>query len=225
MKYIGRVCLIIFILTSNCMALPPGFVYLKDYVPDVIQDVRYHSHHNFVGTPIRGYEASTCIITKEAALALKGIQDQLRDRSMGLKIFDCYRPQTAVDHFIAWSEDPVDQKMKHEYYPRIDKPDLFRLGYLAMRSGHSRGSTVDLTIVEYDNKHQYQELAMGTPFDYLDVTSHPLSDAIDGEAKHNRLFLRHLMLEAGFHPLSTEWWHFTLADEPFPHTYFDFPVK
>lgn len=205
---------------ASTLALPADFVYLSDVDSTIQQDIRYYSNHNFVGKRINGYEAPRCILTRRAAEALADVQAVLRAKGFSLLVYDCYRPQRAVDEFIVWSNDPRDQKNKVEFYPRVDKPDLFIQGYVAAKSGHSRGSTVDLTIIRDD-----KPIDMGTPYDFLDPLSHPLSSQITGKAKENRLSLRTIMLANGFMPLSTEWWHFTLADEPFPETYFDFPVK
>lgn len=205
---------------ATAMALPADFVYLSDIDSTIQQDIRYYSAHNFVGKRINSYEAPRCILTRQAAEALADVQATLRAKGFSLLVYDCYRPQRAVDEFVAWSKIPLDQKNKAEFYPHVDKPDLFTQGYVAAKSGHSRGSTVDLTIVR-DGK----PIDMGTPYDFLDPLSHPLSSHVTGKAKENRLSLRTIMLANGFMPLSTEWWHFTLADEPFPETYFDFPVK
>jgi D-alanyl-D-alanine dipeptidase len=208
---------------SSLMALPNGFVYLKEIDPSIIQDMKYLTHDNFIGRPIAGYELPRCILTRQAAMALANVQKKLNQQSLSLKVFDCYRPQTAVNDFIAWSKDPADQKMKLHYYPRVDKADVFTLGYVAEKSGHSRGSTVDLTIVHLDQPSK--ELAMGTHFDFMDELSHALSEHIQGEPRKNRLMLRDLMQQAGFIPYEKEWWDFRLKEEPFPETYFDFPVK
>lgn len=204
------------------MALPHGFVYLKEVAPSVIQDVRYFSDNNFIGRPIKGYRAGECIISKEAGDALARLQQELLARNMSLKVFDCYRPAMAVQDFMVWSKDVADQKMKQTYYPNVNKADFFKLGYIAEKSGHTRGSTVDLTIVTLPGK---AELNMGTPFDYMDELSHSLNPAIKAEAHSNRLLLRNLMIKYGFLPYEFEWWHFTLKSEPFPETYFDFPVE
>lgn len=204
------------------MALPQGFVYLKDVDSSIIQDMKYITSDNFVGRPIAGYEKAQCILTREAAIALSKVQAELRHQSLGLKVYDCYRPQRAVNDFIAWSKDASDQKMKSEYYPRVNKRDVFKLGYVAEKSGHTRGSTIDLTIISLkDNKN----LEMGTHFDLLDEHSHTLSPDVSREALNNRLFFKDTMEQNGFVPYSEEWWHFTLKNEPFPDTYFDFPVK
>lgn len=207
------------------MVLPAGFVYLKDIDPTIIQDVKYFTHDNFIGRPIKGYAAAECILTKEAALALSKLQQTLLPQKLSLKVYDCYRPQTAVDDFIAWSQDASDQKMKQEYYPRVDKADFFKLGYIAAKSSHTRGSTVDLTIVHLSvNNAKPIDMIMGTNFDFMDELSHPLNSDILEEEKHNRMFLRTMMQEAGFEPYDKEWWHFTFKNEPYPDTYFDFPV-
>lgn len=208
--------LIAALVHTSAMALPINFVYLSDADPSIKQDIRYYSANNFIGERIHGYEAPTCILTRDAALKLAAIQRQLQQQSLSLLVYDCYRPQQAVDHFVAWSEDPFDQRNKQAYYPHVDKRNLFYEGYISKSSGHTRGSTVDLTIVN---------LAMGTHFDYLDPLSHPLSKQIKGQARQNRFLLRNIMLQHGFIPLATEWWHFTLADEPYPVTYFNFPVR
>jgi len=202
----------------------PGFVYLDEIDSSILQDIKYFSDDNFMGRVVAGYKAARCVLVKEAALALATIQQQLKPHSMSLKVFDGYRPQTAVDDFIAWSKDPADQKMKEDFYPRVDKPDLFKLNYLAEKSSHSRGSTVDLTIVKLAEDGSHLELEMGTPFDYLDELSHPASREVSQEAYDNRQLLLGYMEEAGFSGIETEWWHFTLKEEVFPETYFDFIV-
>ena len=199
---------------------PAGFVDLAEAVPGIVVDLRYLGENNFVGTPIEGYEAGNCYISKEAALALASVQEELAAFGLGLKVFDAYRPQRAVDHFIRWAEDLDDTKMKPAFYPRVSKQHLFRDGYIAARSGHSRGSTVDLTIVSEDG-----ELDMGTPFDFFGSESHGASLAVTPQQRANRALLRSVMTKHGFRPLAEEWWHFTLDDEPYPGTYFDFPVR
>jgi D-alanyl-D-alanine dipeptidase len=207
------------------MALPPGFIYLEQIDPSIIQDMKYFSHDNFIGRPIKGYEANKCILTIEAANHLKKIQHALKSQSLGLKVFDCYRPQTAVNDFISWSQDASDQKMKKEFYPNINKADFFKLGYVAEKSTHTRGSTVDLTIVHLHSHQAPAEMQMGTHFDFMDEQSHPLTINVSKEARSNRLFLRDIMKQAGFEPYEKEWWHFTLKKEAFPETYFNFPVQ
>lgn len=202
--------------------VPDGFVDLGQFAPAIRLEVRYFGSDNFVGEPIDGYQAARVYMTGEAATALRSVQQRLERFGLGLKVFDAYRPQRAVDHFVRWAEDLGDERMKARYYPDVDKANLFSDGYIASRSGHSRGSTVDLTLVDLDTG---TELDMGTPWDYFDLASWPDSDQVTAQQQANRLLLRTLMQDAGFQPLTTEWWHFNLADEPFPDTYFDFPVQ
>lgn len=215
------------IITSSyaTQMLPQNFVYLNYVAPDIQQDIRYATDDNFVGNPLPGYENPDCILTEATAHALYKVQQGLNQKGLGLKVFDCYRPQVTVDKFILWSKDSHDQKMKNEYYPNVDKADFFKLGYVAAKSGHTRGSTVDLTIIDL---RTHQELDMGTHFDFMDKLSHPFNNAISAKQYQNRQFLNHVMSQQGFIPLSkqdTEWWHFTLKNEPFPDTYFNFPIK
>ena len=208
--------------TAIADTLPPGFVHVADVIPGIHEDVRYFTSNNFIGEPIRGYDAARCILTYPAAQALAQVQTQAALFGLGLTLFDCYRPQRAVDHFVAWSKNLDDQRHKAEYYPDVAKDRLFVEGYIAERSGHSRGSTVDLTLVDLATG---QPLDMGTPFDYFGPASAPGSTLVSAEARANRLALQQLMQGAGFKPLPEEWWHFTLIREPFPTTYFDFPVR
>lgn len=202
--------------------LPAGFGYVANAIPTVIEAIRYYGTDNFIGVPIRGYEAPRCILSLPAIQALARVQQRLEPFGLGLKLFDCYRPQRAVDHFLEWSKDPHDQRHKATYYPEVAKDRLFTEGYIAERSGHSRGSTVDLTLVDSASA---AELDMGTVFDYFGPASWPESPAVATQARANRLLLQMLMRDAGFLPLAEEWWHFTLANEPFPDTYFDFTVR
>lgn len=208
--------------------LPKGFVYLIDVDPTIRQDVRYAGKNNFVGRPIKGYERATVILSKKAAQALAAIQEALQKdyrRKWTLLVYDGYRPQQAVDDFCNWSQDVADQAMKAEFYPDIaNKSELFEEGYIARKSGHSRGSTVDLTIMSIDDQG-LTPLDMGSPFDLFDPISHYESDKISSQAQQNRKYLRELMVEHGFVPYEKEWWHFTLRKEPFPNTYFDFPIR
>jgi D-alanyl-D-alanine dipeptidase len=204
--------------------VPSGFVDTGEAVPGIEVELRYFTEDNFVGTVIDGYETERCYMTAEAAAALKNVQAELESFGLGLKVFDAYRPQRAVDHFVRWAEDLGDTKMKARYYPEVEKKNLFRDGYIAAKSGHSRGSTVDLTIVSRDTGVPV-ELDMGTGWDYFGPKSWPSSTEVSAEARANRLLLRSLMVKHGFHPLAEEWWHFTLVDEPFPDTYFNFPVR
>ncbi len=202
--------------------LPEGFVYIDELVPDVILDVRYFSNDNFVGNRIDGYLAPRIILTIEASRALAAVAAELREHDLALKIFDGYRPQQAVNHFIRWAADVEDKKMKDKYYPEVNKKDLFRLGYIAKKSGHSRGSTVDLTLI---NVNTGKELDMGSGFDFFGEISHHNTNLISREQLKNRAILKATMEKYGFIPYSGEWWHYTLGSEPYPDTYYDFPVQ
>ena len=197
------------------------FVLLSDAVPDAVLEIRYYSTYNFVGARIDGYEEPVALLTKEAAAALKEVSDDVIAQGYRLKIYDAYRPQKAVDHFVRWAEDTADVKMKEYFYPDLEKDVLFPLGYIAEHSGHSRGSTVDLTL--FDMKTE-KEADMGGTFDFFGELSHPDYKDITDEQYANRMILREAMLRHGFKPLDEEWWHFTLENEPYPDTYFTFPV-
>ena len=201
--------------------LPEGFVYVHQTIPDLQVNLRYHSDDNFMGRMIDGYEADRLILTGAATEALARVQDALRPMGLSLLVYDGYRPQRAVDHFVRWAEDLDDQVNKAAYYPDVDKRVLFSEGYIADRSGHTRGSTLDLTITDTATG---EPLDMGTPWDHFGPESWPDYSAVTPQQRANRLLLRSLMLGAGFVPYAQEWWHFTLADEPFPDTYFEFPV-
>jgi zinc D-Ala-D-Ala dipeptidase len=190
--------------------------------PGLLVEMRYATEHNFVGQPIEGYEQPVCYLTKPAAAALALVVKDLAPRGLTLKVYDCYRPERAVAHFIRWARDLRDQKMKGEFYPQVDKSTLFRDGYIAARSGHSRGSTVDLTIAKIDGG---EPLDMGTPFDFFSPRSWPSDKRVSAEAQTNRVTLALAMRRRGFMPYDKEWWHFTLRGEPYPQTYFDFPVR
>ncbi len=208
--------------------LPNGFTVLDD--SRMIYSMDYFTSHNFLGRPVAGYLAPVCILTHSAKKALIAVQDELDALKQGyrLKIFDTYRPTRAVADFIEWSKDFQDQKMKSEFYPNHLKHELFKLGYLAEKSSHSRGSTVDLTLaVAHANSTptQFTELEMGTPFDFFDTTAHTAAPNISELAAMNRDFFINLMQKHGFENYPLEWWHFTLKNEPFPDQYFDFPVQ
>ena len=202
--------------------LPNGFVSVSDLFCGLLLDIRYYSSYNFVGSRVDGYEQPAAILTAEAASALRKAAEDALKRGLIFKIFDAYRPQRAVDHFVRWAEDVSDIRMKPCFYPDIDKCDLFDKGFIARRSGHSRGSTVDLTLFDV---RRGADLDMGGPFDFFGPLSHPDYDGITKQQRANRMLLRELMTDHGFTPLSTEWWHFTLKDEPYPETCFDFPVR
>lgn len=199
------------------------FVQLAEAVPDAILEIRYYSTYNFVGERVDGYEEPLALLTKEAAEALKQVSDYVMEQGYRLKIFDAYRPQKAVDHFVRWAEDLEDTRMKPYFYPEKDKSVLFSEGYIDARSGHSRGSTIDLTLFDMTTG---KEVDMGGTFDYFGELSHPdHTENLTQEQYQNRMILREAMLRFGFRPLSTEWWHFTLDTEPFTDTYFEFPVN
>ncbi len=200
-----------------------GFISLAEEVPGVILEIRYYSTYNFVGDRVDGYEEACALITKEAAAALKAAEADAEAQGYRLKIYDAYRPQSAVDNFIEWAEDLDDTRMKAYFYPELDKSVLFDQGYIASKSGHSRGSTLDLTL--FDMKTG-KELDMGGVFDYFGERSHPdYTGDLTKEQIDNRNILRKIMVDNGFKPLDTEWWHFTLENEPYPDTYFRFPVN
>ena len=199
-----------------------GFVNVSQAVPDVLTDIRYYSSFNFVGRRIDGYRAPLALLTREAAQALKQASLKAVSRGLRLKIFDAYRPQAAVDHFVRWASDPADTLMKPFFYPDMEKKDIIPGGYILEHSGHTRGSTVDLTL--FDMKSQ-QDLDMGGPFDFFGPLSHPDSTLVTPAQHKNRMLLQSLMTGCGFSFLKEEWWHFTLENEPYPDTYFTFPVK
>lgn len=199
-----------------------GFVDAASVVPGLMVDMRYFGSENFIGRPITGYEAPVCLLTQEAGVALGRVQAKLQPFGLGLKVFDCYRPQRAVADFATWAKDLSDQKRKAIQYPNVDKSRLFELGYIAEKSGHSRGSTVDLTLVDLASG---AEVDMGAGYDLFDTLSWPSDPRPSAQARANRLALQAAMTGEGFRPLKEEWWHFTLNGEPYPETYFDFVVK
>lgn len=198
------------------------FVLLSDFVPSIVQEIRYFSTYNFIGDRIDGYEQPVAIITKEAARVLKAVSNEMNVKGYRLKIFDAYRPATAVKHFVLWGIEDLDQRMKPFFYPDLEKQSLFELGYIASQSSHSRGSTVDLTLLDMETG---KEIDMGSPFDFFSEKSHPDYKGVTDEQYENRMLLQNVMVKYGFAPIDCEWWHFTLADEPFPDTYFEFPVN
>ncbi|MDP4599746.1 MAG: M15 family metallopeptidase [Polaribacter sp.] len=198
------------------------FVYLKDVDASIQTELRYFSHQNFIGKPIDGYQKDCIILTKLTAEALQKIQANLKKEGLSLKVFDAYRPQQAVNHFVKWAKILNDTLMKKEYYPNVPKSQLFQLGFIASKSGHTRGSTVDITLIKLNTK---KELDMGSAYDFFGEESHPFYKKITKKQQENRLFLRKIMVENGFSPYDNEWWHFTLKNEPFPNTYFNFPIK
>jgi D-alanyl-D-alanine dipeptidase len=209
-------------LTSAQTTRPPSFVDAATVVPNLAVEMRYHGSNNFVGKPVDGYERPVCLLTRQAAGALASVQRSLAPRGLGLKVFDCYRPARATRHFLRWAADPNDPGRSAEFNPGISKPDLFRLGYLSARSGHSRGSTVDLTLVRLSDR---RELDMGTIYDFSGPRAWLSNRSVSADVQANRHILVEAMRAQRFIPYVKEWWHYTLAGEPFPATFFDFPVR
>jgi D-alanyl-D-alanine dipeptidase len=200
---------------------PAGFVDAATLVPGLVADMRYAGSHNFVGRPIDGYQAPRCLLSQQAANALADVAHDLASRNLVIKAFDCYRPERAVMNFMRWARDLSDSAGKAEFYPNVDKRTLFRDGYIASHSGHSRGSTIDMTLATADGR----EIDMGAPFDFFSPKSWTADPTVTAEQHGNRILLAAAMRRHGFYGYSKEWWHFTLSHEPFPDTYFDFPVK
>ena len=202
--------------------LPEGFTVLTEVIPELSTELRYASSSNFMGRPVKGYVSSKAIGTIAMAIQLKKVQDLLKTHGVGLKIYDAYRPQTAVNDFIEWSQLSQDTLMKRYYYPQLSKNTLFQKGFIAKKSGHSRGSSVDLTLVYTSGDHEGEELDMGGTWDFFGERSSYLYSKLTQMQKENRKLLRDAMITQGFKPYDKEWWHFTLIQEPFPNTYFDF---
>lgn len=198
------------------------FVVLNDFVPHIVQEIRYYSTYNFIGERIDGYEEPVALMTREAARALKAVSNEMIVQGYRLKVFDAYRPVTAVKQFILWGIEDTDIRMKPYFYPDLMKQELFAKGYIAKQSSHSRGSAVDLTLLDMKTG---KELDMGSPFDLFSEVSHPDYRGVTEEQYENRMTLRRAMIRNGFSPIDCEWWHFCLKDEPFPDTYFEFPVS
>ena len=198
-----------------------GFVLLADVVPGIIQEIRYYTTYNFIGDRIDGYEEPCALLTMEAARALKKVSNEMNVQGYRLKVYDAYRPVRAVKHFMLWGIEDLDLRMKPFFYPELDKEEIFARGYIAKQSSHSRGSTIDLTLLDMKTG---KELDMGGPFDLFDQISHPDCRDVTEEQYANRMYLQRAMMRGGFLPIDCEWWHFTLADEPYPDIYFDFPV-
>ena len=220
-----RLSILIFLLsTISCNSqnkLPEGFSYLQDHIPDAVIELRYFGNDNFIGKPIDGYNKNVSILSTEAILSLKKVQDELKQYNLGIKIFDGYRPQQAVDHFVRWAKVLNDTLTKQKFYPRVAKKDLFKEGYIASKSGHTRGSTIDMTLVDLTTG---KELDMGSPWDFFGPESWVANVDLTQQQRANRMLLQSVMRKHGFKHYAKEWWHFTLANEPFPETYFDFPI-
>lgn len=198
------------------------FVLLSDIVPGIIQEIRYFSTYNFIGDRISGYEEPCAILTREAARAVKEAAAAFMAQGFRIKVFDAYRPASAVRHFLLWGIEDTDIRMKPFFYPELTKPEIFEQGYVASRSSHSRGSAIDLTLLDMESG---KEVDMGSPFDFFGDISHPDCRRVTEEQYNNRQNLRNIMMKYGFRPLNCEWWHFTLENEPYPDTYFEFPVS
>ncbi|MDC1534185.1 M15 family metallopeptidase [Polaribacter sp.] len=222
MKIIAFGLLFLIPFCVSAQSLPKGFVYMSDIDASIKKELRYLSTNNFIGKPINGYHKDMVIVSQKTAHALRKVQQHFIKDSLSLKIFDAYRPQQAVDHFVKWAKDLNDTLRKQDYYPKVLKSELFAQGYIASKSGHTRGSTVDLTLVHVKTN---QEVDMGSTYDFFGKASHPFYKKITKIQQKNRLLLRTVMLENGFHPYENEWWHFTLKKEPFPKTYFNFPIE
>lgn len=243
-----KITLILYLLFSTFLytqQIPEGFVEIREVIPDIILDLRYLTNHNFLGVTVDGYKSEKCYITNAAADSLLKVQQELKRFGFSLKVYDAYRPQKAVDHFVEWAKDLADTITKKEFYPTIDKSRLFINGYIAEKSGHSRGSTIDLTIVplplpsqpEFDINNQCEcnksieerfkdnSIDMGSGFDCFNELSHTENLSLSYQQRANRLLLVSLMEKYGFRNLPEEWWHFTLKNEPFPDTYFDFNIE
>lgn len=231
--------------TTAAPKAPRDIVDLHAVAPSILHDIRYRTAHNFVGRPVDGYEEGRCLLTRAAAIRLAQVQRDVRAKGYTLKVYDCYRPQRAVNHFVRWAKNVPDQRMKREFYPRVAKSVLFDDGYIAAKSGHSRASTVDLTLVKLPGRRQPtwtsrsglqpcyapasrrfadNSVDMGTGFDCFDTRSHTADRRSTRTQRANRALLVNAMARRGFTNLAEEWWHYTLKQEPYPATYFDFPV-
>ncbi len=245
MKKLFLIFFLFYSATQFAQDIPEGFVEIRSVIPDIILDLRYITNHNFLGRPVEGYLSKKCYITKAAADSLVKVQTELRKFNLSLKVYDAYRPQRAVDDFVKWAKELSDTLTKKEFYPTVDKSRLFVDGYIAEKSGHSRGSTIDLTIVsiptpvqpEFDVNNQCEcyksvderfkdnSIDMGTGFDCFSELSHTENASLTPQQRANRLLLKSLMEKYGFKNLAEEWWHFTLRHEPFPNTYFNFVIE
>ena len=224
MKIVARFAFLLALHVSLVEAQVPAdkFVYLHKVIPTIKLDMRYFSTDNFMGTRVDGYKRNVALFTHEAATALKKVQFELEKDGMGLKVFDSYRPQKGVNHFIRWAKVLADTLTKQKYYPDVRKADLFDLGYIAERSGHTRGSTLDLTVVKLESG---LELDMGAPWDFFGEISHHGTNLINKQQQANRDILSNVMKKFGFRYYPNEWWHYTLENEPFPDTYFNFNIE
>ncbi|WP_298426998.1 M15 family metallopeptidase [uncultured Kordia sp.] len=222
-KIINILLILVSSLTINCASkLPQGFVYVADEIPSIELEMRYFGTNNFVGAKVDGYEAEKCILSIAATNALRKVQEELRTKGLGIKIYDAYRPQRAVDHFRRWARNLKDTLNKQQFYPDVAKKDLFKLEYIATKSRHSSGSTVDITIIDLTTK---EELDMGSSYDFFGKISWVNYKGLTAKQLENRQLLQRMMLKHGFRNYPQEWWHFTLRGEPFKNQYFDFPIQ
>lgn len=210
------------LLSAVTAQVPEDFGYIVNEIPDIALEIRYASKENFMGRVVNGYESPKVVLTKKALSALKRAQSEFKQLGYGIKVFDAYRPQRAVDDFMQWIKAENDTVMKQKYYPQLDKKKLVPQGYIAEKSGHSRGSTLDLTLIYLDGENKGQEVDMGGEWDYFGKRSNYDFPEISLIEKENRALLKKIMIKYGFLPYAEEWWHFTLAKEPFPNMYFDF---
>jgi D-alanyl-D-alanine dipeptidase len=213
--------LFLLVFGVSAAQLPKEFVYVKDVVPSIKVELRYFSNNNFLGVAVDSYKKDVAILTIKAANALKQIQEELKQHNLSIMIYDSYRPQTAVNHFVRWAKNLSDTINKESYYPNVMKQHLFKEGYIASKSGHSRGSTLDITLVDLNT---CEPIDMGSPYDYFGPESWVANNNLTVQQRASRMLLQTIMLKYGFRNYPQEWWHFTLKGEPFPDTYFDFPV-
>lgn len=223
-NYIIPLFFLIITIKNYAQELPEGFVYLKKVIPSIEVEMRYFGNNNFIGAQINGYSKAKAIATKETATALKDVQKELEKHNLGLKIYDAFRPQMAVDHFVSWAKILGDTLKKNDFYPNVKKKNLFKEQYIASRSGHSRGSTVDITIIDLSTDKK-EELDMGSPFDFFGKESWVSNENLTSKQIKNRKILQDVMKKHNFRNYPQEWWHFTLRNEPYPNTYFNFPIE
>lgn len=214
--------LFLFVFNLAFAQLPKEFIYVEDVIPSIKVELRYFSDNNFLGNIVDGYKKDTAILTNQAAMALKNVQNELKQYNLSIMIYDSYRPQTAVNHFVRWARNLNDTINKKQFYPEVKKQHLFKEGYIASKSGHSRGSTMDITLVDI---YTCEPLDMGSPYDFFGSESWVENKKLTAQQQANRMLLQTVMQKHGFRNYPKEWWHFTLRNEPFPNTYFDFPVN
>ena len=222
MKHLFTYILLFHFISCNAQQiLPKGFDYVDNHIPNLVIELRYFGTDNFIGRPIDGYNKNVSILTTQAILALKEVQRELEQYNLGIKIFDGYRPQQAVDHFVRWAQVLNDTLNKHKFYPNVAKKELFNEGYISSKSGHTRGSTIDMTLIDLVSG---KELDMGSPWDFFGPESWVANVNLTAQQRTNRMLLQTVMRNHGFKIYTKEWWHFTLINEPFPDTYFNFPI-